>query len=95
MTVDKLAEFNKTDPESLAADLLMIRHKTRQLKRTSASSGPSSGEWTTQSASTPFYIQKDVLHVAEFKQVDQYGKTFISSVMHYEDLIDDIRNIRS
>jgi len=93
VTVKKLAEFNKTGPEALTADLLMIRHKTRQLKRTGANA--TSGEWTTQGATTPFYVDKEVLHVAESKQVDQYGKTFISSILNYEDLIDDIRNIRS
>lgn len=93
VTAKKLGDFLKCEPDALHSDLMMIRHKTKELKRTSSSAPASSGEWSTQTAKTPFYVASDVVHVANSKPVDRFGQTFISNIMKYEDLIDDIKRI--
>lgn len=91
--VSKLAQHLKKDKDALSADLLMIRHKTMQLRQTKQGAPPSSGEWTTQPAKAPFYISKEVVHVAEHKDVDRYGQAFVNNLSKYEDLIFDVRRI--
>jgi len=91
--VSKLAQHLKKDQDALSADLLMIRHKTKQLRQTKQGAPPSSGEWSTQPAKAPFYISKEVVHVAESKDVDRYGQAFVNNLSKYEDLIFDVRRI--
>lgn len=93
-TLKKLGEFTKNDNEdAMMADLLAIRASSLELKRSSTSDQPTSGSWTTQGARTPFYIDGNVVHVADPVPVQRYGQTFISNIMKYEDLIADVRHI--
>lgn len=93
VTTKKLATFLKTDEDILAGELLAAKHKTKQFKRNTLRASPSSGEWKCNPTQVPFYIAKEIVYVAESKQMDRYAQTMMNNIIKYEDLVDDIRRI--
>ncbi|XP_055847046.1 eukaryotic translation initiation factor 3 subunit L [Episyrphus balteatus] len=95
LPLEKLASFidAKTDDEikTLLIRLLCFKHKMRNLVWTKGSSGL---EGQFQSGSElDFYIDNDMIHIADTKVSHRYGDFFIRKILKFEDLNRKLKNI--
>lgn len=75
--ISKLASFLKIDPEEFRINLLNYKHKTNQAVWSSGS--PLSGTRTPSDA-VDFYIDKDMVHIADVKVARCFGEYFIYQI---------------
>lgn len=79
MPISKLASFMEVDEPTLREQLLRFKHKTRTLVSTAKGIRHLTGE--TQSASDlDFYIDGDMIHIADTKVARRYGDFFIRQI---------------
>lgn len=96
--VSKLAgQFLDTDPDAFRQYLCCLKHKSRQLVRVEDSEtadtvnggGPLSGDLINVS-DVEFYVDKDMVHIADFKPYKHYGEWFIYSIRKLESIINHL-----
>ncbi|KAM4021927.1 eukaryotic translation initiation factor 3 subunit L isoform 1-T1 [Anomaloglossus baeobatrachus] len=84
MPVAKLAGFLDLPEQEFRIQLLVFKHKMKNLVWTS---GISALEGEFQSASeVDFYIDKDMIHIADTKVARRYGDFFIRQIHKFEEL---------
>ncbi|XP_044071450.1 eukaryotic translation initiation factor 3 subunit L isoform X2 [Siniperca chuatsi] len=84
MPVAKLAGFLDMTEQEFRIQLLVFKHKMKNLVWTS---GISALEGEFQSASeVDFYIDKDMIHIADTKVARRYGDFFIRQIHKFEEL---------
>ncbi|XP_034259212.1 eukaryotic translation initiation factor 3 subunit L isoform X2 [Pantherophis guttatus] len=84
MPVTKLAGFLDLTEQEFCIQLLVFKHKMKNLVWTS---GISALDGEFQSASeVDFYIDKDMIHIADTKVARRYGDFFIRQIHKFEEL---------
>jgi len=83
----KLADFLDVDQEVLRTQLLCVKHKTRNLIW---NGGPVlSGKWAS-SSDVDFYVDQDMIHIANTKLSRRYSEFFIRHILKFEEIIVDL-----
>jgi translation initiation factor 3 subunit L len=85
MPVSKLANFLEMDEEDLKDNLLCFKHKMRNLVTTKNCTSALDGEFQSGSE-VDFYIDGDMVHVADTKVSRRYGDFFIRQIHKFEEL---------
>jgi len=84
LPISKLAAFMDMKEDELNTHLMCFKHKMKNLVWTKGTSGLE-GEF--QSASeVDFYIDKDMIHIADTKVARRYGDFFIRNIHKFEEL---------
>merc|ERR1711872_709419 len=85
-TFSKLAAFMEIDERVLKTHLLAFKHKMKNVVWTKGS-GSSGLEGELQSSSeVDFYIDKDMIHIADTKVARRYGDFFIRQILKFEEI---------
>ena len=90
LPLEKLASFmdNKNDEDrkmsNLLIQLLCFKHKMKNIVWTKGSSGLE-GKFTSGSE-LDFYIDNEMIHIADTKVSHRYGDFFIRKILKFEDL---------
>ncbi|XP_064406136.1 eukaryotic translation initiation factor 3 subunit L-like [Halichondria panicea] len=85
MPISKLSAFMEVDEATLQEHLLCFKHKTRCLVSTSKGTQHLAGE--VQSISDlDFYIDGEMLHIADTKMARRYGDFFIRQIHKLEEI---------
>lgn len=77
-------DYDAENFESLLIQLLCFKHKMKNIVWTKGSSGLD-GKFTSGSE-LDFYIDNDMIHIADTKVSHRYGDFFIRKIMKFEDL---------
>jgi len=86
MPISKLAAFMSTDEKTLKTQLLAFKHKMKNVVWTKGS-GSSGLEGELQSSSeVDFFIDKDMIHIADTKVQRRFGDYFIRQILKFEDI---------
>jgi len=86
MPISKLAAFMEIDERVLKTHLLAFKHKMKNVVWTKGS-GSSGLEGELQSSSeVDFYIDKDMIHIADTKVARRYGDFFIRQILKFEEI---------
>jgi translation initiation factor 3 subunit L len=84
LPISKLAAFMEMPEEQLRTHLMCFKHKMKNVVWTKGTSGLE-GEF--QSASeVDFYIDKDMIHIADTKVARRYGDFFIRQIHKFDEL---------
>lgn len=84
LPISKLAAFMDVKEEELGTHLMCFKHKMKNVVWTKGSSGLE-GEF--QSASeVDFYVDKDMIHIADTKVARRYGDFFIRNIHKFDEL---------
>jgi len=97
MPMDKLAKYMGTDAEdykvdALEGNLLCFKHKMMNLVWTKGTSGLE-GEFQAESE-VDFYIDKNMIHIADTKVDRRYGDFFIRQIHKFEELNRGLKTIK-
>jgi translation initiation factor 3 subunit L len=84
MPVSKLASFLEVNEETLRVQLLAFKHKMQNVVWTTGNSGLE-GEFQSGS-DVDFYIDKEMIHVADTKVARRYGDYFLRQIHKFEEL---------
>lgn len=91
LPLSKLASFMGVPKDDLVTHLMCFKHKMKNVVWTKGTSGLE-GEF--QSASeVDFYIDKDMIHIADTKVARRYGDFFIRQIHKLDELNRTLRNI--
>lgn len=93
MSVEKLAGFLDVDREKLEESLLCFKHKKQSLVCQKDSPSALDGELMSGS-DIDFYIDRDMIHIADTKVARTYGSYFMRQIHKFEDLYKVVKNIR-
>jgi translation initiation factor 3 subunit L len=85
MPISKLASFMEVDEPTLREQLLRFKHKTRTLVSTTKGVKHLSGELQS-SSDLDFYIDGDMIHIADTKVARRYGDFFIRQIYKLEEI---------
>lgn len=86
MPISKLAAFMEIEERVLKTHLLAFKHKMKNVVWTKGS-GSSGLEGELQSSSeVDFYIDKDMIHIADTKVARRYGDFFIRQILKFEEI---------
>ncbi|XP_023929975.1 eukaryotic translation initiation factor 3 subunit L-like [Lingula anatina] len=89
LTLSKLAAFMETSEEDLRNHLMCFKHKMKNVVWTGSCSGLE-GEF--QSASeVDFYIDQDMIHIADTKVARRYGDFFIRQIHKFEEVMKTLK----
>jgi len=83
----KLATFLDMTEDSLRTYLLCYKHKTRNTVA-------ASGNKATNSSDVDFYIDMDMIHIADQKVQRRYGDYFIRHINKFEEIISDVEKTK-
>lgn len=72
--ISKLAKFLEVDDDTFRTQLLSLKHKTRQL---TWNGGPVTNGVFTSSTDVDFYVEKDMVFIADYKPTRRYGDFFL------------------
>ncbi|KAL0481970.1 translation initiation factor 3 subunit L [Acrasis kona] len=102
ISLDKLADQLETDSDTFRQNLTCLKHKSRQVVRAedqsdhhgvvdsaNAVGGPLSGDLANAS-DAEFYVEGDVVRVADFKPYKHYGEWFIYNIHKFENIIENL-----
>ncbi|XP_065558522.1 eukaryotic translation initiation factor 3 subunit L-like [Artemia franciscana] len=92
LPLKKMAEFLDKSDEEFTTELLCFKHKMRNLVLTRGSSALS-GEFRSLSE-VDFYIDANMIHIADTKVARRYGDYFIRQIHKFEDLNNSLKSIR-
>jgi len=93
MPMDKLAKYmNDTTVDALESNLLCFKHKMMNLVWTKGTSGLE-GEFQAESE-VDFYIDKNMIHIADTKVDRRYGDFFIRQIHKFEELNRSLKAIK-
>ncbi|KAH9491887.1 Eukaryotic translation initiation factor 3 subunit L [Bulinus truncatus] len=89
MPISKLAAFMDMSEEELCKQLMCFKHKMKNLVWTK---GPSCLEGEFQSASeVDFYIDKNMIHIADTKVARRYGDFFIRQFHKFDEIMRSLK----
>ncbi|ELT93773.1 hypothetical protein CAPTEDRAFT_152273 [Capitella teleta] len=92
LPISKLAVFMDMSEDELRCHLMCFKHKLKNLVWTKGTSGLE-GEF--QSASeVDFYIDKDMIHIADTKVARRYGDFFIRNIHKFDELNRSLKSIK-
>lgn len=83
LEVSKLASFLNLEPEEVATQLIVLKHKSRQLVW---SSGSAIGGNYQSSSDLDFYIKGGLIYISEAKHGRKIGDWFVRNINKLEDL---------
>jgi len=83
MPMDKLASYMGTTEDELESNLLCFKHKMMNLVWTKGTSGLD-GDFKTESE-VDFFIDKNMIHIADTKVDRRYGDYFIRQILKFEE----------
>jgi len=83
MPIDKLASYMNTTVDDLESNLLCFKHKMMNLVWSKGTSGLD-GDFKTESE-VDFFIDKNMIHIADTKVDRRYGDYFIRQILKYEE----------
>merc|ERR1711887_495791 len=84
MPLDKMAGFMEMPPEEFRNHLLAFKHKMKNVVWTKGTSGLE-GEFQSGSE-VDFYIDKNMIHIADTKVARRYGDFFIRQIHKFDEL---------
>jgi len=84
MPLDKMAGFMELQPEDFRDNLLAFKHKMKNVVWTKGTSGLE-GEFKSGSE-VDFYIDKNMIHIADTKVAPRYGDFFIRQIHKFDEL---------
>lgn len=87
----KLAKFLNWSDERFRQEILSLKHKSNEQVWNGGSA--TDGVWAT-SSDVDFYIDEEMVHVAESKVVRKFGDFFIRHINKFEEIIDDLNASR-
>lgn len=93
MSIEKLAGFLDVEKEKLEENLLCFKHKKQSMVCQKDSVSALDGELKTGS-DVDFYIDKDMIHIADTKVARRYGDYFVRQIHKFDDLFRIIKNIK-
>lgn len=93
MSIEKLAGFLEVDQEKLEESLLCFKHKKQSMVCQKDSLTALDGELMSGS-DVDFYIDKDMIHIADTKVARRYGDYFMRQIHKFEDLYKVVKNIK-
>lgn len=93
MSIEKLAGFLEVDKEKLEESLLCFKHKKQSMVCQKDSSSALDGELMSGS-DVDFYIDRDMIHIADTKVARRYGDYFMRQIHKFEDLYKVVKNIK-
>ncbi|XP_060079974.1 eukaryotic translation initiation factor 3 subunit L-like isoform X1 [Ylistrum balloti] len=92
LPLTKLAVFMDMSEDELRTHLMCFKHKMKNLVWTKGTSGLD-GEF--QSASeVDFYIDKDMIHIADTKVARRYGDFFIRQIHKFEEITKNLKLVK-
>jgi len=92
MPLDKMAGFMEMPPEEFRNHLLAFKHKMKNVVWTKGTSGLE-GEFQSGSE-VDFYIDKNMIHIADTKVARRYGDFFIRQIHKFDELNRGLRKIQ-
>jgi len=92
INLEKMAVFMEMPPEEIRNHLLAFKHKMRNVVWTKGTSGLE-GEFQSGSE-VDFYIDRNMIHIADTKVARRYGDFFIRHVHKFDDLNRNLRKIQ-
>lgn len=90
--VAKLANFLDVSEPAFASNLLCFKHKTRS--RIWPGTGVLLDGRLASSSDVDFYIDKDMIHIADSKATRRYGDFFIRHIVKFSDLLHSFERSR-
>ncbi|CAG2181675.1 unnamed protein product [Oppiella nova] len=91
MPIKKLSTFVELPEDEFVRNLLCFKHKMQNLVWTKGQSGLD-GEFHSES-DVDFYIDKDMIHIADTKVARRYGDWFLRQIHKFDELYRLISNI--
>jgi len=92
MPLEKLADYLKVSVDDLETQLLCFKHKMMNVVWAKGISGLG-GEFKSESE-VDFYIDKNMIHIADTKVDRRYGDFFIRQIHKFEELNRSLKNIK-
>ena len=92
MPLDKLAKYMNIDVDELETHLLCFKHKMMNMVCGKGSSGLD-GEFQSESE-VDFFIDKNMIHIADTKVDRRYGDYFIRQIHKFEELNRSLKAIK-
>merc|ERR1712112_350223 len=92
MPLDKMAGFMEMPAEEFRNHLLAFKHKMKNVVWTKGTSGLE-GEFQSGSE-VDFYIDKNMIHIADTKVARRYGDFFIRQIHKFDELNRGLRKIQ-
>ncbi|CAG0920680.1 unnamed protein product [Notodromas monacha] len=92
MPISKLANFLEMEVETLKEHLLCFKHKMRNLVSTKGCVSALDGEFESGSE-VDFYIDGDMIHVADTKVSRRYGDFFIRQIHKFDELNRNLKGL--
>lgn len=92
MPISKLAAFLNMEEEEFRTHLLCFKHKMKNMVWTKGTNGLE-GEFQCGSE-VDFFIDKDMVHIADTKVARRYGDFFIRQTLKFEELYHKINNLQ-
>ncbi|XP_023229805.1 eukaryotic translation initiation factor 3 subunit L-like [Centruroides sculpturatus] len=92
MPISKLAAFLAMEEEEFRTHLLCFKHKMKNMVWTKGTNGLE-GEFQCGSE-VDFFIDKDMVHIADTKVARRYGDFFIRQTLKFEELYHKINNLQ-
>jgi len=93
MPLAKLAAFMDVDTAQFHNYLLCFKHKMRNIVWTKGTSGIG-GEFKAGSE-VDFYVDKNMIHIADTKVARRYGDFFIRQILKFEDMHRNLRALKA
>lgn len=93
MSIEKLANFLEVDQEKLEESLLCFKHKKQSMVCQKDSPTALDGELMSGS-DVDFYIDRDMIHIADTKVARRYGDYFMRQIHKFEELYKVVKNIK-
>ena len=92
MPLDKLADYLDISVDELEKNLLCFKHKMRNIVWTKGVSALE-GDFQTESE-VDFYIDKNMIHIADTKVDRRFGDFFIRQIHKFEELNRGLKTIK-
>ncbi|KAL3877920.1 hypothetical protein ACJMK2_035561 [Sinanodonta woodiana] len=93
LPISKLATFMDINEDELRTHLMCFKHKMKNVVWTKGTSGLE-GEF--QSASeVDFYIDRDMIHIADTKVARRYGDFFIRQIHKFEEITKSLKSLNA
>jgi len=100
ISISKLAGFLSSDfsglidEDTLRTHLICVKHKTRNLMWT-LKTPVSGGQLASSSSDIDFYVEQDMIHIANNKVSRRYGEYFMRHILKFEEIQRDLLPHRS
>lgn len=85
ISIAKLASFMELDEVTLRSALLTYKHKTHAVDAYGVISS---------AADVDFYVDGDIIHIAESKPVRRHGDYFVKHVTKFEEVVTELDNVQ-